>query len=61
MLLVSLSLVAFSVEPAPRQEVDFLKEVWPILESRCIECHGPDEQEGDLRLDDVRWESCESG
>lgn len=29
----------------------FQKVVLPILESRCFECHGPDEQESGLRLD----------
>jgi hypothetical protein len=26
-------------------------QIGPLLESRCIACHGPDTQEGDLRLD----------
>ena len=30
---------------------DFEKEVWPILEARCIKCHGEDKQKADLRLD----------
>ncbi|HEY1065556.1 MAG TPA: c-type cytochrome domain-containing protein, partial [Pirellulales bacterium] len=39
--------------PAPAQEtekVDFLKHVQPILTKRCFACHGPDKQEGGLRL-----------
>ncbi len=32
---------------------DFQKEVLPILQQRCIECHGPDKQKGKLRLDTV--------
>ena len=32
-------------------KVDFLKQIAPVLVSRCIECHGPEEQKGDLRLD----------
>ena len=31
--------------------VDFAKDVVPILQSRCVECHGPDKQKGKLRLD----------
>ncbi len=30
---------------------DFAKDVRPILESRCYECHGPDKQKSSLRLD----------
>ena len=33
------------------QQVDFTKDVWPILQSRCVSCHGPEAQEGQLRLD----------
>lgn len=31
--------------------VDYAKDVAPILERHCIECHGPDEQESNLRVD----------
>lgn len=27
-------------------------DVWPILQNRCIKCHGPDKSKGDLRVDD---------
>lgn len=38
--------------PSPAQgKVDFEKEIAPILVGRCVECHGPKEQKGDLRLD----------
>jgi len=32
-------------------EVDFEQAVLPILQSHCIDCHGPDAAEADLRLD----------
>jgi hypothetical protein len=32
-------------------KVDFAKEVWPILEKNCLECHGAEKQKGKLRLD----------
>lgn len=32
-------------------EIDFEKEIWPILQSRCIDCHNGDLDEGQLRLD----------
>lgn len=31
--------------------VDFVREVAPILHLRCVDCHGPKKQKGDLRLD----------
>jgi len=43
-MLASLSLCA-------QGKVDFTKHIAPILLQRCIECHGAEEQEGDLRLD----------
>lgn len=31
--------------------VDFVSDVRPIFESHCYECHGPDKQKSDYRLD----------
>ena len=31
--------------------VVFRRDVLPILDARCVECHGPDKVKGDLRLD----------
>jgi hypothetical protein len=36
---------------ADASTVDFRRDVLPILEARCVECHGPDKVKGDLRLD----------
>jgi hypothetical protein len=36
--------------PADRQ-VDFVKDIQPILAARCLECHGPKKQESAFRLD----------
>lgn len=38
--------VAFSAEP-----VDFQRDVWPILQTRCLQCHGPEKQHSSLRMD----------
>src|SRR5262245_19837628 len=42
-------------QDAPKQEtqstVDFVHDVAPILEQRCVSCHGPKKQKGKLRLD----------
>ncbi len=35
----------------PPDRVDFTREVRPILAARCLSCHGPDKQKGNLRLD----------
>lgn len=32
-------------------EVDFTKQVAPVLEQHCIKCHGPNKKKGHLRLD----------
>ena len=33
------------------QAIDFENEIEPILRDHCFDCHGPDQQEGQLRLD----------
>ena len=33
------------------QEVDFARQVLPILSNKCFLCHGPDAEEDALRLD----------
>ncbi|MFT5093885.1 MAG: hypothetical protein ACI93T_002715 [Porticoccaceae bacterium] len=50
----SISLCAFVVCAAQSSLVaaaDFDKEVLPILQRRCIACHGPDDVNGNVRLD----------
>ena len=31
--------------------VDFVRDILPLFTSRCISCHGPEKQKGQLRLD----------
>ena len=31
--------------------VDFTQDIEPIIQAHCIDCHGPDEQESQFRLD----------
>jgi hypothetical protein len=50
--------------PKPQLEV-FQNEVQPVLKASCVQCHGPDAQEGNIRIDrldpnllhgdDVNW------
>ncbi|MAE47320.1 MAG: hypothetical protein CMJ86_10565 [Planctomycetes bacterium] len=34
-----------------KEEVDYKRDIYPILAGSCFECHGPRTQEGKLRLD----------
>lgn len=34
------------------ESVDFVTVIKPILEAKCLYCHGPDEEEGGFRVDD---------
>jgi len=43
-------ILAISVQ-AEDKKIDFVKEIQPILEKSCIQCHGPEKQKGGLRLD----------
>ena len=36
---------------SPAHRVDFAREVYPVLEARCFDCHGPEQQKAELRLD----------
>jgi hypothetical protein len=46
-------LMAFSLLPQvlAAEDIDFNRDIAPILEERCWGCHGADEQESGLRLD----------
>jgi hypothetical protein len=37
--------------PPAERTVDFVRDIQPIFAERCNHCHGPDEQQGYLRLD----------
>jgi mono/diheme cytochrome c family protein len=49
-----LALVASIVSAAPlaaQSDVDFQRDIRPLLSNHCFKCHGPAAQEGGLRLD----------
>ncbi len=53
-LSAALLLASAGVEDeTPVSEIDFARQIQPLLSDRCYTCHGPDEEsrEGDLRLD----------
>jgi hypothetical protein len=37
--------------PPVHRTVDFTKDIKPILEANCLQCHGPDKQKSSFRLD----------
>src|SRR5689334_19352933 len=37
--------------PASEAQVDFVRDIQPIFQRTCYSCHGPEKQEGGLRLD----------
>lgn len=37
--------------PVASREVDFQREIQPLLETHCVSCHGPTKQQGGFRLD----------
>ncbi|MEZ6064393.1 MAG: c-type cytochrome domain-containing protein [Planctomycetaceae bacterium] len=52
LLLVLLSCVVLSASGYGDDAEHFFEtEVRPLLHRRCVECHGPDKQQGELRLD----------
>ena len=52
LLLVSIGFAVLGLlSAAETTPVDFVKEVKPILDARCVSCHGPTKQRSGLRLD----------
>lgn len=50
-ILLTAGLFALATAATARAEVDFAKQIAPILEKRCVECHGAEKKKGKLRLD----------
>jgi hypothetical protein len=38
-------------QQAPTPQVDFVRDVQPVLKAHCYQCHGGDQKQGGLRLD----------
>ncbi len=56
LLLISIGAVGLGgFSAVAEEEIDFSRDILPILSDNCFQCHGPDAQQGrqgDLRLDD---------
>jgi mono/diheme cytochrome c family protein len=50
-VLALVATAAAAATVAAAEPVDFEKQVWPILETSCVSCHGTKEQFSNLRLD----------
>jgi len=50
-LIAAASCLLLKAASAADSKVDFTKEIHPLLEKACFDCHGPDKQKGGLRLD----------
>src|SRR5262245_33005895 len=45
---------ASELPPAATRKVDFAGDVLPLFKKNCFSCHGPEHQEGGLRLDNKK-------
>ena len=50
-IVVLLAICPAGLLAADEKPIDFAREVRPILQGKCWECHGADNQKGALRLD----------
>ncbi len=51
-ILASLTIVSANVQSDDKASPEFFTDtISPLLQKHCISCHGPEKQEGDLRLD----------
>ena len=52
--IIAFAILVAGVVSAPAEDAGgahFVEKVWPLLDSRCVSCHGPDKVKGGLRLD----------
>jgi len=49
------SLVVFTAGVARAADVDYARDIKPIFAEHCYQCHGPDKQKQNFRLDQRAW------
>ena len=49
--------------PPAKHEINFKREIWPLLKKHCVKCHGPDQQKSGYRIDnkELAFEGGEMG
>ena len=45
---------AEALAPAANRRVDFVADIQPIFEAKCLKCHGPEKQKCGYRLDEKK-------
>lgn len=45
--------ITFSVSAADEGALNYERDVLPILNRLCVDCHGPEKQKGDIRFDEL--------
>lgn len=53
------AIVAAQTDPVGVVQIDFAKQILPILEARCYACHGRGKGKGGVRLDDLKRSTTE--
>src|SRR3954469_25478770 len=53
-MFLALAVLAGAAElpPPAGRAVDFVKDIQPIFEAKCVKCHGPEKQKSGYRLDE---------
>ena len=60
LLCAAQAIAAAPLPPPASQQVDFVRDVQPILAARCYDCHGEKRQRAELRWD-VKSEALKGG
>ncbi|MEO0452820.1 MAG: DUF1592 domain-containing protein [Verrucomicrobiota bacterium] len=47
---------AGEVVDASEAQLHFATEIQPLMSEYCYECHGPEKQKGNIRLDELHWD-----